>query len=106
MLSVQATQLREDLLHLSEDFAEHLWLIHPHTIGAKAEPKPPGIVKRVLLSSPEIIMVESTIFIILFVIIIVMGHAIKEGVPVEISHEQQGQLQHPRQLDLMKLRNT
>lgn len=73
-LSVEAAQLGEHLLHLPEDLAEHWRLLEPHPIGTKAEDKPHGAVKGVVLTPPEAI-VKETIFVI------IMGHSIEEGVP-------------------------
>lgn len=78
-LYVPAAQLGKHLFHLAEDLAKHWRLLDPHSVGAKAEAKPPGAVKGVLLILPEAIKVES-IFIII-ILVVIMCHGIEEGVP-------------------------
>lgn len=72
-----AAQLGENLLHLPEDVTKHRRLLEPHPVRTKAEPKPQGIVRGVLLVSSEAIAAE-TIFIL---VIFIVCHGIEEGVP-------------------------
>lgn len=85
--SIPAAQLGEDLLHVPEDLAKHWRLLHPHPIGANAEAKPQGAVKRVLLFPAELITGESILLIVVFIFI--MSHCIEEGVPDTLQQAKQ-----------------
>lgn len=78
-MSLPVAQLGEDLLHLSEDVAEHGGLLESHPIWTQAEAEPPGTVERVLLVPSESVVGES--ILLLIVVIIIMSHSVKEGVP-------------------------
>lgn len=75
-----AAQLGENLLHLSEDVSERWGLLDPHPVGSKAETEPPGTVEGVL-SIPVEAIVEKSIFLIIVVVVVIVGHRIEKGVP-------------------------
>lgn len=79
-MSFPTAELREYLLHLSEDVAKRLRLLDLHPVGAHAKAEPPGTVKRVLRVPPEAVII-GPIFIIVVVVIFIMSHGIEEGVP-------------------------
>lgn len=71
--------LRKYLLHLPEYVAKHRRLLDPHPIWPKAEAEPPGTVKGVLWVTPETIIAETVLFIL--IVVVIVRHGIKKRVP-------------------------
>ena len=81
MAFLETTELREYLLHPSEDVTEKRRLVDPHATGSKAEPEPQRVVKVVAMVSAVAVLGESILLVVIVVIVIIVGHAIEKGVP-------------------------